>query len=915
MRRSTRFASAVASLLVGLLAVPVAAQSFGSYAQAPDWRGYGYRPKANLNPDTIFQLLPAGGGQSSVVDLCSNVTKDGTPDIPAQGHVLDADTMFLLRLDETGTNYDADQIAGTTYGPATWSRGNGDVSGVAGLIRGARTFNGTNPGGNYFSSVSFTAAGITAMQGAVTYEGWVYWTGSIGLVWVQAADHNSELEADNVLMQVLILGTGKLRAAWEYGLGSDTVSAQVAGTTVPVNTWTHIAIARSVEGGGTCGLSFYIDGALQDTATGLTCPTGGGNTLSYLGRNGPLGDNVYFGGKMDDTRISKIARSSSEVLASYTRGIPVAASSQVLVGDYFCLRGDGTQASSTARQLSAVGSPTTQSQVLCPSGANCTTVSTQRIDGDSAIYYQTPLATPPLGDASWCFLGSTDVATGDNGDFISIGTSADNAANTGLIFRFNGTSLDWFFSDGSSMPSLATGATGFQAATRHLLCLTYDYVANGNSVMKLYVDGAVKATTSTVVGPMNTQSARTRIGFRATGTATSGIKGLIGNALFTEKVLDATTIQQLADASLGKLSGSAGEAVTFTRASGWGCASSDESSWSPTPINRSCVRKGGDVARTATTNGILQSESLDNVLWPRDGSGAAAPSITANTTDLAAPDGTFTAEKYSYPAVNTAPDYSRTLQIFVGSAVPYSASIWLRSPSSSTIYLYLGVAGQYHVQACAVTTTWSRCKIENKTLTVSAGWVFALGVELTVVAGNTMVAQPAQTVYAWGAHLNLGPAATDYCGPTVASTVACSAEVSTVSSSTWPVSAPGYVSFNYRPTGAIAAAQQFMVDSRTGNTGWAITRETSGVVNCLIGDGTAYSTITSAALTWVAGQSYNMKLRWNANGVECFRDGVSLGTATARIPNGYLAATHIGDYLGSTNAADGIISDFQLVRE
>ncbi len=587
-----------------------------------------------------------------------------------------------------------------------------------------------------------------------------------------------------------------------------------------------------------------------------------------------------------------------------------------LTGNYFCLRGDGTQSSSAARTLSAVGVPTTQTQTQCPSGPNCSTVSVQRIDGDSAIYYQTPLATPPLGDVSWCWLGSTDTTTSDNGDFFSIGTSADNAANTGVIFRFNGASLDWFFSDGASMPSLATGSTGFQGATKHLICYTYDFVASGTSVMKLYVDGTVKATTSNVVGPMNPQSARTRLGFRATGTATSGIKGTIGTALMTEKVLSATTIQAMADASLGKLSGAFGETLTFARSGAWGCANEDESAWTALPGSRHCARKGGVAIRAATVNGILRSEEMDNASWPRDGSGSAAPTIAANTTDVVDPNGTYYAEKYSFPAVSVAPNYSRTLQIFTGSAVPYSAAIWLRSlTGTSTIYLYLGVAGQYHVQACNVTSTWQRCKIENKTLTASAGWVFALGVELTVVAGNTMVAQPAQVVYAYGAHLNLGTYATDYCGPTTASTVACNAESLATSSTTWPTSVAGSVSFNYRPASATASAQQFFFDSRTGNTGVAFTRETNGTANCLFGDGTAYTTVTSGALTWVAGQSYNIRAKWTGTGVQCWRDDVSLGTGATRLPNGWLASSHIGDYLGSTNPADGIISDFVLRRE
>lgn len=369
------------------------------------------------------------------------------------------------------------------------------------------------------------------------------------------------------------------------------------------------------------------------------------------------------------------------------------------------------------------------------------------------------------------------------------------------------------------------------------------------------------------------------------------------------------------DSTAGSLRGSFGEALTFARASAWGCANDDESSWRSLLSNKICYRKGGVAVRAATTNVVLRSEEFDNATWLKQVSGVAAPTVTANSSDVVAPDGTQTAEKIEYPAV-TGAQYWRLINQFTGSAVPYSGSIWLRTATgTATVYIGFDLSGStFLMEGKTVTTSWQRFKVENKTLTASGNWFFQLGVDLSD-ATTPQLAQGAGTIYAWGAMGGLGAFAPDYCGPTAGSTVTCAAETLTAATSTWPTSVAGSVSFDYQPTGATPGFQMFLLDWRTGNSGVAFTREIGNTMICQVGNGTDYVSITSGVLSWTAGQRYRLRLKWDGAGLQCWRDDVSLGTGASRIPNAWPAAAFIGSYLGSTNQASGVISDLILRRE
>lgn len=362
------------------------------------------------------------------------------------------------------------------------------------------------------------------------------------------------------------------------------------------------------------------------------------------------------------------------------------------------------------------------------------------------------------------------------------------------------------------------------------------------------------------------------------------------------------------------LAGSRGEALTFTRSSTWGCAGDTEATWANVASNAPCVRPGGVALRNPTTNLLIRSEAMDNAAWFKDGS-AGAPTVTANTSDVLAPDGTQTAEKVAYPAIG-AGQSSRLYGAFTSLVAAYSTGVWLRTLSgTATVYLWIEGAGDTTDTVCSVTSTWTRCKFENKTQAAGTSYPI-IGFDLSYAHTPAQTTQSAQTVYTWGGHVNAGKFAADYCGPTAGSTVACTTETLTGPTTGWPTSA-GSVELTYRPTAASNDLQSFLIDSRTGGgVGVYITRETNNTVICAMSDGVGTNNVISAAQTWTAGARYRLRMVWSGALLECFRDGVSLGTTAnpTRAPTSHAAAAHLCDYIGSTNAVDGLCSELVVNR-
>ena len=157
------------------------------------------------------------------------------------------------------------------------------------------------------------------------------------------------------------------------------------------------------------------------------------------------------------------------------------------------------------------------------------------------------------------------------------------------------------------------------------------------------------------------------------------------------------------------------------------------------------VEPNGILVEGASTNLVFPSNNIGGgAIWSAVGSGIAAPTVTQNTTDVTAPDGTNTATKLVYPA-STAPEQYSLMYFSDGTASVKTWSVYLRGTTNQTFYISAS-GTSFTYTACALTTSWQRFTVTS----VSAPQYFFIGTDTRAAASNDPL-MAAQTVYAWGA--------------------------------------------------------------------------------------------------------------------------------------------------------------------
>jgi hypothetical protein len=156
--------------------------------------------------------------------------------------------------------------------------------------------------------------------------------------------------------------------------------------------------------------------------------------------------------------------------------------------------------------------------------------------------------------------------------------------------------------------------------------------------------------------------------------------------------------------------------------------------------------KDGFLIEGASTNIIVYSEQFENAAWGKN-------TVTVTANNVAAPDGTITADKL----VGTGAD-SYVFQGFTAASVLSTASVWLRADVPTSCALIF-VGGVTQVKSISLTTEWQRFQINstdvsNNNFLIGGGGTLGIGV----------------TIYAWGAQIEQSLAATSYI-PTVATPV------------------------------------------------------------------------------------------------------------------------------------------------
>lgn len=211
------------------------------------------------------------------------------------------------------------------------------------------------------------------------------------------------------------------------------------------------------------------------------------------------------------------------------------------------------------------------------------------------------------------------------------------------------------------------------------------------------------------------------------------------------------------------VTGTKGEALTFTRASSSSCmkgnwttgiangdlvtCSSNQPSISYRPNGTGPL---GYVYEPARTNTTLRSQEIDDVAYGSNNSGASNPVITADYA--VAPDGTTTADRLQFPAT-TGSNYSQRFQVNGCPATTQVLSMFIKGTSGSgTLDLY---STDGCVQCSFNSSTWTRCST-----TTSTGATPAFGNVGAAACGAG--SRSAADVLIWGFQCEAGGALSSY---------------------------------------------------------------------------------------------------------------------------------------------------------
>lgn len=150
-------------------------------------------------------------------------------------------------------------------------------------------------------------------------------------------------------------------------------------------------------------------------------------------------------------------------------------------------------------------------------------------------------------------------------------------------------------------------------------------------------------------------------------------------------------------------------------------------------------------------NLLTNSESFNESAWVKNASGTTTPVITANVAT--APDGTTTADKVDFGAIDAAADYSIIYQAHTSSDASYTGAVFIKAAAAGDVgkkvWLYQYDTAFKGVVALTLTADW-QLATSAATLTSGSNRRFAISTIGSDIGGEN---QGAVSAYLWGAHL------------------------------------------------------------------------------------------------------------------------------------------------------------------
>lgn len=292
----------------------------------------------------------------------------------------------------------------------------------------------------------------------------------------------------------------------------------------------------------------YVDGELRHTRVTSLGFEGGTSSYMRLGV-GTLAGFHPFAGKLDDLRVSNVARTAVEIAATWEGRGTVAAptvtypTSWPMDSDTLCfhkfnagIAGGGyataNDSAPGARHLAEVGTPAQVSHawlhtVNAPAGASGGGYA-KRFSATGTDHYQL------AGDAGSValFLGSYSIEAWIRPDialtgviYSYAGPASETEANNFLaqLYVNAGGRLGTFWESGGGTDRLFDGSAGTVMVpdTWYHVCATVDY-SGASAIVKLYIDGALQQTSGAITKATGGTSANHNLGGQQAGNQFSG---------------------------------------------------------------------------------------------------------------------------------------------------------------------------------------------------------------------------------------------------------------------------------------------------------------------------------------------------------------------------------------------------------